>query len=270
MNTDFTTEARTEKYISMRKWFEQLAEVRQPFVKHYREQMVINLANEPEKQNIQLPQNPKFVLDDMPETTLDITVKIPVKKTYIVTGEIRERIPQFEKIKEQAKNWHPKFVDVSDINELAHMINKYHEDYPLRVDKTIELIENYIVLDKLQLITETDILQMHSHFFAGEGFNENHILRGAYRRVNVRVGNHRPPDFLFVDHLMKEIMPVVWHDDNITRYTRFSATTEIKMVEWYSLFQTIHPFQDGNGRVGAVVVAIISYIKTGKVLAPMQ
>ena len=108
----------------MRKWFENLAEVRQPFIKHHREQM-------------------KQVLET--ETSIAEPIKIiPPQKNYVPTVETRERIPMFEKIKADANAWQPKFIAVDDIHEVADMINKYHDDYPLRVDKTIELIENYL------------------------------------------------------------------------------------------------------------------------------
>ena len=48
-------------------------------------------------------------------------------------------------------------------------------------------------------------------------------------------------------------------------------TDEI-LLDWYSDFETIHPFQDGNGRVGGVVVAVYSNLWSteGKYLAPCQ
>ena len=44
------------------------------------------------------------------------------------------------------------------------------------------------------------------------------------------------------------------------------------IVEWYRNFQIVHPFVDGNGRVGGVIAAVASnYLSKGKyLLAPLQ
>jgi len=63
----------------------------------------------------------------------------------------------------------------------------------------------------------------------------------------VIVGLHRPPRAERVEKLMEELMSL---------YTISDLDT---LVEWYKDFETIHPFQDGNGRVGGVMVAAYSH-----------
>jgi Fic family protein len=50
----------------------------------------------------------------------------------------------------------------------------------------------------------------------------------------------------------------------------FFVNNEEELVWWYMLFETIHPFQDGNGRVGGIVVAIMSYSLYRKYLIPIS
>lgn len=145
--------------------------------------------------------------------------------------------------------FHPKFVRVKTLAECADLINKPHEDYPLRVDATEDMLK-YWIGEATATFDEHMLLETHGYIMFGEAF------RGAYRNVNVRVGGHLAPSFLSVPDLMKSIMPVYLGLDK-------------ELVEWYTRFQEIHPFQDGNGRVGGVIVAVLSW--DGKTLmSPCQ
>ena len=42
------------------------------------------------------------------------------------------------------------------------------------------------------------------------------------------------------------------------------------LIHWYSDFETIHLYQDGNGRTGGIIVAAFSYLQLGIYLAPEQ
>jgi fido (protein-threonine AMPylation protein) len=39
-------------------------------------------------------------------------------------------------------------------------------------------------------------------------------------------------------------------------------------LAWYQQFETIHPFIDGNGRVGGVVIAVLSFNVNGVFTVP--
>ena len=78
---------------------------------------------------------------------------------------------------------------------------------------------------------------------------------GKLRKVNVRVGLHVAPDNYQVSALMENLCN--WHWLSI--HTPFLQTEE-ELIDWYTDFETIHPFQDGNGRVGGIVVAQYSHL----------
>lgn len=184
----------------------------------------------------------------------------------------------FHKVENDAKLFVPKFTWSDDINEVADKINIPHkDDYPLRVGKTKELIEEYLKGDlnpKLGLgglyrITEYSIKQMHSYLFRGYPYNEKNILIGEYRKVGVevnKVGGYVFPEPLQIPYLMSKITPVEFGSNE---RKAFFANEEPDFIWWYQLFQTIHPFQDGNGRVGGIVVACLSYSMYHKYLTPI-
>lgn len=63
---------------------------------------------------------------------------------------------------------------------------------------------------------------------------------GSYRDVDVIVGRHRPPG---PDKLMK------WMNDLL----EYEPETHGAILDWHVSFEHIHPFEDGNGRVGRML-----------------
>ena len=87
----------------------------------------------------------------------------------------------------------------------------------VRVDKFIEFIDN---LGKLV-----------EHEKNGSGFRSD---------INVRVGNRFAPHYGDVKYLMELLKH--WRPETKKEY-----------IEWYRYFEIIHPFVDGNGRVGKIL-----------------
>lgn len=123
---------------------------------------------------------------------------------------------------ERANEWIPKFKVVQSVEEAAMAINEPHEDFPHRVQRTIDLI-NSLHNSGLESIDKLLIKAIHSQIF----WDEDH--RGEWRKVNVTVGNHTPMPRTLVDYAIDEILPVSNYDDLEKRYYDF---------------QTIHPFED--------------------------
>ena len=108
----------------------------------------------------------------------------------------------------------------------------------------------------------------------------NQYINLGLRDTNVKVGKWIPPAPMFLENLKEMCFPVktITEDNDITVYllgTRLEKEEgmiqdkdfilEI-LTDWYKIFQSVHFYNDFNGRVGGIVINIISYILTGKYL----
>lgn len=136
-----------------------------------------------------------------------------------------------------------KFEWYNDIYKVAEQVNSFHEDYPKYVEKTLKAIDILrIYISELPKRPQNLLLfQIHSFVFFDK------VFRGKFRDVNVSVGNHYPPKNFLVYDMMEQL----------------EKGEEIKTIEeiisWYIDMESIHPFQDGNGRIGGILVAIYSH-----------
>lgn len=115
------------------------------------------------------------------------------------------------------------------INRMLHFEGGYSlGEYEI---KTI----NQIILDKTYL-------------------EDNNLQNKGYRTNNVYVGNqiekiYIPPDFNNVPKLMEE------YSENLNIFDSFSISETInKIVHDHINFERIHPFKDGNGRTGRIIM----------------
>ena len=144
------------------------------------------------------------------------------------------------------------FVPVFDVVELneydaaADAINLVHEDYPNRVESTGTLIAEMIAQGYSE-ITQRDLRMIHSELFPD--IDE----RGMFRTRIVTVGGNSTCDPLHIQEEMDKLGDI---------------STSTKLTQWYTNFQIIHPFIDGNGRVGGVALAVMSAVKCGFMIVP--
>lgn len=104
-----------------------------------------------------------------------------------------------------------------------------------------------------------------------------HINLGL-RQTNVKVGNWTPPNPMFLEELKEMCFPIevdngefltlpVNFDDGLINNSKVDDEYfKYWITEWYKVFETIHFFEDLNGRIGGIVINILSYCLTGKYL----
>jgi len=154
--------------------------------------------------------------------------------------------------------WEPKFEWVRTVEESADQINRYHkEDYPTKVLLTqehltgigeyfVDMVEKRAERGLFHPIEITSAFLKHIH---GELFSEMREYAACWRPGRVEVGIHHPPGPEELEKLMTQL-EMLYEDREI----------DIEMlIDWYTDFETIHPFHNGNGRVGGVIVAVYSH-----------
>lgn len=104
----------------------------------------------------------------------------------------------------------------------------------------------YSLLDRQ--ITEDDILLLHKLFFQ-QIDSEN---AGRYRQRNVIITgtDYLPPDYREVPQLMKK------HIERLNKPPKGRHPLE-QASEMHAEFEAIHPFIDGNGRIGRLLLSIL-------------
>ena len=99
-------------------------------------------------------------------------------------------------------------------------------------------------------LTESIIKQIHSLVLADKPLD-----RGNYRRVPVRIMGavHIPPQPYAIEPKMYELLQ---------DYEKDSRNIVEKLAEFHIRFESIHPFIDGNGRTGRLLVNL-EFMKAG-------
>ena len=97
-------------------------------------------------------------------------------------------------------------------------------------------------------ITKKAILDLHWDIM----LSLNQSIAGAFRFRNVRIVNTRSGETLFEPPEWKEVPTLM--NEWIKHWSEPTTPEECKIA--HILFERIHPFDDGNGRVGRIIMNI--------------
>lgn len=93
-------------------------------------------------------------------------------------------------------------------------------------------------------VSTADVLRLHALIAGGAVMDQGRA--GRYRTMQVRVADHVPPPPAEVPGLMAELLDW-WNCDSL----QWSAVVTSAVLHYR--FEEIHPFADGNGRVGRML-----------------
>jgi Fic family protein len=89
----------------------------------------------------------------------------------------------------------------------------------------------------------------------GHGRGERHTP-GEFRRSQVWIGGTRPGNAVFVPPPASEVAECLKHFERFLHDKPASTPPLVKAALAHVQFETIHPFLDGNGRVGRLLIAL--------------
>ena len=163
-------------------------------------------------------------------------------------------------------------LEISEIEMVTALLgasDKKHQPDTEEVDKIVkavpgsehditEAINHILVSQRLQEmavneeVTETLILDLHAAVMANLLLNPEEGMAGEYRKVSVNImgEDSQRPNVADIPTLMKK-----WVQDDLVQKENEHITQYLSRI--HSQFQDIHPFRDGNGRVGRLVMSII-------------
>ena len=130
------------------------------------------------------------------------------------------------------------------------------EGSKLTEDQTRYIYEtNTLLVEKDSITDVDDILETYNHFKlvdymidkADKKLTEEMIKKfhvGEYKKLPNEVGGLKTTDPKNVERDMKKLLE--W-------YNSLKQVTINEIIEFHAKFEKIHPFQDGNGRVGRII-----------------
>lgn len=125
------------------------------------------------------------------------------------------------------------------------------ENGAVNVDDIMETVNHFkcidmVIDDSNKRLSETFIKQLHLTLKNGTSDSRKDWLAvGSYKKLPNEVGGHSttPPE-----QVAQEIGYL------LSAYNKNKNKTFQELIEFHAAFETIHPFQDGNGRVGRLIL----------------
>lgn len=122
-------------------------------------------------------------------------------------------------------------------------------------------VQNYITAlhEAIEALNEIPIstrLITKAHKILLKGARGKHKLPGEYRRSQNRIGGATINDAIFIPPIHSSISEYMSDLENFIHNESFYFPDLLKIALVHYQFETIHPFLDGNGRVGRLMITL--------------
>lgn len=125
------------------------------------------------------------------------------------------------------------------------------EEQPVSVDDILETTNHFRCIDTVieqarACLSQSLVKQLHAQLKGGTSDSKKSWFNvGDYKRLPNEVGGRKTAKPEDVPALMAEL---------IKSYEQTGAKTVDDIIAFHAQFESIHPFQDGNGRVGRLIM----------------
>jgi len=180
----------------------------------------------------------------------EIAQSVPDQKRFIKSYVIKEAL-----LTSAIEGINATLIDVF-AQPLTHEKPSKETQLVINYTNALNAALDLMTKENLPLVNRV-ILSSHKALFDIHG---GHADPGSFRKTEVRVGNLIPPPSLEVPQLMSTLEKYINEDQSLPALIK-SGLTHLQ-------FETIHPFLDGNGRIGRLLIVLV-LIDAGILQAPI-
>jgi Fic family protein len=170
----------------------------------------------------------------------ELFIYIYVRKEALLSSQIEGTQSSFSDLMLFEHHQKPD-VSIEDVEEVSN--------YVRALNHGLHRLKNNFPLC-LRLLRE-----MHAILLAGSRGSMQ--SPGEFRRSQNWIGGSRPGNALFVPPSMEDLLPCLFDFENFLQDETIHLPVLIKIGLAHVQFETIHPFLDGNGRLGRLLITLM-------------
>jgi Fic family protein len=145
-------------------------------------------------------------------------------------------------------------------SSIADLLLHENQAVPGVVLEDVQEVSNYIGalsygIDRLSTLPLSLRLIRESHERLVHGTRGDQKAPGEFRRSQNWIGGSKPSDAMFVPPPPHELPEILSAFEKFLHSTEYPILLKVGLA--HAQFETIHPFLDGNGRVGRMLIALM-------------